>query len=98
MGAGTISAIKFGQTGEFQGTHKFPNLDTRPVIEHRQFKELPMPKSVIQKVEWLAVKDEQKLQLEFINRNNNVYKWDNEEGDRPPLIKNNAPEAEVEMV
>jgi hypothetical protein len=43
----TRSCINLGPTGNFQGTHKFLNLDTGEVIKRQHFTELPMPDSMI---------------------------------------------------
>jgi hypothetical protein len=55
----TRSCIYLGPTGNFQGTMKFLNLETGKIIKRRQLKELPMPDSIIKKVEYWAKKDKQ---------------------------------------
>jgi hypothetical protein len=89
----TTSCICLGPTGNFQGTYKFLNLDTGKVIKRSEFTELPMPDSVIKKVEYWADRDKQDARdsLSFRNRNNERFGWDDDLEDEP-LIEDNAPE------
>jgi hypothetical protein len=89
----TTSCICLGPTGNFQGTYKFLNLNTGEVIKRAEFTELPMPDSVIKKVEFWADRDKQEARdsLSFRNRNNERFSWDDDLLDEP-LIEDNAPE------
>jgi hypothetical protein len=89
----TTSCICLGPTGNFQGTYKFLNLNTGEVIKRAEFTELPMPDSVIKKVEFWADRDKQEARdsLSFRNRNNERFTWDDDLEDEP-LIEDNAPE------
>lgn len=50
MASQTQAAISLGPTGNLQGTYKFLCLTTGLVIKRQQFKELPMPGSVIRQL------------------------------------------------
>jgi hypothetical protein len=91
----TKSCINLGPTGNFQGTHKFLNLETGEVIKRMRFTEIPMPDSAIARVEYWAKRDKQERSdtLVFSNRNNEHFGWD-EEGDNLPLVDDNAVEQE----
>lgn len=85
----TSSCINLGPTGNFQGTHKFLCLTTGRVIKRRKFTELPMPDSMIRRVEALAAADRQtrRQTLDFRNRNNMEFGWDE---DDEPMVEDNA--------
>jgi hypothetical protein len=89
----TTSCICLGPTGNFQGTYKFLNLETGQVIKCSELTELPMPDSVIRKVEFWADRDKQEARdsLSFRNRNNERFCWDDDLDDEP-LVEDNAPE------
>jgi hypothetical protein len=55
----TRAAICLGSTANFKGSYKFLCLRTGRHITRNQFRELPMPASVIAVVEALAVRDKQ---------------------------------------
>jgi hypothetical protein len=55
----TRAAICLGPTTNFQGSYKFLCLKTGRRITSKQFKELPMPASVIKAVKALAERDKQ---------------------------------------
>jgi hypothetical protein len=55
----TKSCIYLGTTGNFQGTMKFFDLETGQVIKRRKMTELPMPDSIIKRVEYWADRDKQ---------------------------------------
>ncbi|KAL7461201.1 hypothetical protein ACHAXS_001624, partial [Conticribra weissflogii] len=77
MESRTRGAISLGPTGNLQGTYKFMCLTTRNVIKRRQFHELPMPASVIRKLEeWGAAG--KTGELKFSNRNELPYSWNHE--------------------
>lgn len=89
----TSSCINLGPTGNVQGTHKFLNLISRKVIKRRNFTPLPMPDSMIDRVEhWAKInRQTRRHDLAYRNRNNEVFGWDN---DNPALIEDNAVEPE----
>lgn len=89
----TRSCVYLGPTGNLQGTMKFLNLETGEVIKRRKMTVLPMPDSVIKKVEYWADRDKQEARdsLAFRNRNNDRFGWD-DDGDDEPLIEDNARE------
>ncbi|KAL7460368.1 hypothetical protein ACHAXS_002287 [Conticribra weissflogii] len=77
MASRTRSAISLGPTGNLQGTYKFMCLSTRNVIKRRQFQELPMPESIIRKIqEWGEA--EGAGTLTFSDRHENPYPWNGE--------------------
>ncbi len=101
MAERTIYVINLGLTGNFQGTHKFPNLNTGQVIKQRSFLELPMPDKVIKQVKKLADKDKQSRNMRLRIRRNELYTWNNDkeiEDLEATLIEDNAPEPKVAAV
>lgn len=90
------SCIYLGSTGNFQGTCRFLNLDTGCVIKRRFFTEIPMPTSVIRRVEYWADRDKQdaRASLAFRNRNNERFSWDDNDDDTP-IVEDNAVEPAV---
>jgi len=92
-------AIYLGPTGNFQGTSKFFDLETGKVIKRRKFTELPMPDSVIKKVEKWADKDKQRAGMPYRNRRNERYDWDTDTDEglstERPLMEDNAAEEEA---
>jgi hypothetical protein len=88
-----IQAICLGPTGNFQGTHKFLDLSSGQVVKRKRFDELPMPDSVIRKLERWGRRDKQNGRLTFADRNNNAFDWD-DEYELKPLIDDNAIEPE----
>ncbi|KAL7502656.1 hypothetical protein ACHAXN_000584, partial [Cyclotella atomus] len=91
----TKSCINLGPTGNFQGTHQFLNLETGEIIKRKKFTMLPMPDSMIKRVEELARQDGQsrRNRLLFRNQNGERFDWD-EDDDEEPLVDDNAVEAE----
>jgi hypothetical protein len=69
----TRTAICLGPTANFQVSYKFLCLRTGRRITRKQFKELPMPKAVIEAVEELAERDKQDGNLEFTDRDSSPY-------------------------
>ena len=55
----TVDAICLGPTGNLQGSYKFFSLDTMQKIVCHQFVSLPMPKSIIQRVNIIALRENQ---------------------------------------
>ena len=86
-------AIYLGPTGNHQGTCKFLSLKTKKVIKQRKFDELPIPDSVIKKVDSWGWRDQANRRLVFRDRNNNPYDWEEE---HDTLIEDNAIEQEPE--
>jgi hypothetical protein len=74
-----------------QGTYYFLDLDSRALIKRRRFAELPMPDSVIKKIERWGKRDKQNGLLRFCDRNNDPFDWTDEQ---EPLVNDNAPEPE----
>ncbi len=74
MASQTRGEISLGPTGNMQGTYKFMCLDNGKVIKRRQFKELPMPGSVIRRVEEMG-KRGTTGDLVFSNRNRVPFPW-----------------------
>ena len=70
-----IPAICLGPTGNLQGTYSFLNLATGLVIKRRRFTELPVPDSVIKRVETLAEKSNVSSNLVFANRHKIPFDW-----------------------
>jgi hypothetical protein len=83
----TIPAICLGPTGNIQGSYKFYCLKTRKKIVRRAWNELPMPKSVIERVNRHAKRDKATAKLTFADRNNKIFEFSNEEYDEPPLVE-----------
>eukprot|EP00804_Cyclotella_cryptica_P021082 CCRYP_019384-RA/>CCRYP_019384-RA protein AED:0.40 eAED:0.40 QI:0/-1/0/1/-1/0/1/0/331 len=83
--------ICLGPTGNMQGSYYFVDLSTKAVIKRRRFQELPVPDSIIKKVEAWGRRDKQTGIIRFANRNNDPYEWDDEQ---EPLVEDNAPEPE----
>jgi hypothetical protein len=67
------AAIWLGPTANFQGSYKFLCLRTGRRITRKQFKELPVPTSVIKAIEALAERNKQDRTLEFIDRNGDSF-------------------------
>jgi hypothetical protein len=64
----TQPAICLGPTANFQGSYKFLSLKTGKRITGKQFKELPMPNSVIRKIEAMATRNNQDKVITFCIR------------------------------
>jgi hypothetical protein len=64
----TQPAICLGPTANFQGSYKLLSLKTGKRITRKQFKELPMPDSVIRQVETMATREKQDKVITFFNR------------------------------
>ncbi len=80
MASQTREAICLGPTRNMQGTYKFMCLTTGKVIKRRQFKEMPMPRSMIEKIEDMD-KDGTNEGLTFADRNWMPFPWNNDNGD-----------------
>ncbi len=74
MVARTQPAVCLGPTRNLQGTYKFFALNTGRVIKRRQFKELPMPKSMVKTIE--SLDDSGSVgELIFANNRGKPYTW-----------------------
>ncbi len=74
MASQTWGAISLGPTGNLQGTYKFFCLTTGRVTKRQQFAELPMPGSILRKVEeWDGGRDVE--HLVFSDRTGTPYPW-----------------------
>ena len=78
MSPSTRPAICMGPTGSIQGWIKFMCIDTEKNVR-RSYTRLPMPDSIIQKVEKLAERDSVENSINFKNRRKEIYDWENEE-------------------
>ena len=75
-------AICLGPTGNIQGTHNFFSLMTGLVIKQRNFTELPIPQSVINRVTHFAQNSGVPSDLVFLNRHHVPFDWpDNDSGN-----------------
>jgi hypothetical protein len=63
MGARTQPAFCLGPTANFEGSYNFLSLQTGKRTTRKQFKELPMPSSIIKRVEAMATKEKQEKPL-----------------------------------
>ena len=70
-----LPTICLGPTGNIQGTYNFLNLSSGLVIKRRDFDELPIPDSIIKKVNTLAGKKSISSHLIFTDRNQVPFDW-----------------------
>ena len=75
-----------GPTGNLQGTHKFLSLDTGKKVKHQGFTVMPMPDSVIKKVERYADNVAMAGEFAFANRNGVLFEWNNVIDENPEHI------------
>ncbi len=71
----THEGIALGPTGNLQGTVKFNCLNTGRVLKCHSFTPLPMPNSVIQRVNTIGLKEKQGCSFRFLNRRKEPYEW-----------------------
>jgi hypothetical protein len=71
MSERTQPAICLGPTANFQGSYKFLSLRTGKRTTRKQFKELPMPDSIIKRVEAMAEREQQNKTITFSDRSGN---------------------------
>jgi hypothetical protein len=69
MAQRTRGVICLGPTGNFQGSYKIMCHKTGRKLTRKQFQELPMPGSIIKRIEAIAEKEKQEKILFFSNRN-----------------------------
>ena len=70
-------ASNLGPTGNMQGTNKFLSLVTGKKIKRRSFTPMPMPASVIKKVERYADAAVREGKFDFANQKGLLFKWNN---------------------
>jgi hypothetical protein len=71
MAPRTRGVICLGPTGNFQGSYKMMCHKTGRKLIRKQFQELPMPDSIIKRIEAIEEKEKQENILVFSNRNEN---------------------------
>jgi hypothetical protein len=86
----TRAAICMGPPKNLQGSYKFLCLRTGRRITRKQFKELPMPTSVIKAVESLAERDTHDGNLDLTDRNGNSFVDIQYEGDADQPVDGDA--------
>ena len=78
MVARTHKAIALGPTGNLQGSVKFYCIHTGRVLKRRSFTPMPMPDSVIQRVNRIRERKKQGRTFWFLNRRGEPYEWTDE--------------------
>jgi hypothetical protein len=68
----TQPEICLGPTANFQGSYKFLYIRTVKRITRKQFKDLPMPDSIIKRVEAMADREKQDKTITFSDRSGNA--------------------------
>jgi hypothetical protein len=76
MSQRTRGVICLGPMGNFQASYKMMCLTTGRKITRKQFQELPMPASFIQRIEAISNKEQQNKTLVFTDRNDNPIEDD----------------------
>jgi hypothetical protein len=71
----THEAIAMGLTGNLQGLVKFFCLNTGWILKQRSFTALPIPDSVIKRVDAIGLREKQGRAFRFLNRKQEPYKW-----------------------
>jgi hypothetical protein len=74
----THEAIALGPTGNLQGSVKFYCINTGRVLKRRSFTPMPMPESVIQRVNRIGERERQGRTFQFLNRRGEPYEWTGE--------------------
>jgi hypothetical protein len=69
MAPRTRGVVCLGPTGNFQGSYKIMCHQTGRKLTRKQFQELPMPESIIKRIEAIAEKEKQETNLVFSDRN-----------------------------
>jgi hypothetical protein len=69
MAPQTRGVICLGPTGSFQGSYKMMCHQTGRKLTRKQFQELPLPESIIKRIEAIAEKEKQDKTLVFSDRN-----------------------------
>jgi hypothetical protein len=91
----THEGIALGPTGNLQGSVKFYSLTTGRVIKRRNFTEMPMPDSIIKKVDAIGQKENHGRQFRFTNRVNEPYEWTDEVPEDDPEFQGMLEEEEA---
>jgi hypothetical protein len=102
MAPQTRGVICIGPTGNFQGSYKMMWHQTEHKLTRKQFQELPMPDSIIKRIEAIAEKEKQDKILVFSDRNEEPLHddtindavtagVDNDNDDDDDSINNNNP-------
>jgi len=84
-----IDGIYLGTAGNMQGSNKILSLDTGKVVKRRKVTELPMPESLIVKINKWGKRNKQAGRIRFADRDGNEFEWNDEQ-----LVHDNAPEHE----
>jgi hypothetical protein len=84
MVARTHKAIALGPTGNLQGSVKFYCIHTGRVLKHRSFTPMPMPDSVIQRVNTIGEREKQGRMFRFLNQRGEPYEWTDEVPEDDP--------------
>lgn len=74
----THPAIALGPSGNLQGSVKFFSLETGCVLRRRNFIIIPMPKSIIVRVNYIGKREKQGRRFVFANRNRKDFDWSDE--------------------
>jgi hypothetical protein len=82
----TSPAIVLGPTGNLQGTYKLFSLNTFKKIKRRKFTVMPMPDSVIKKIERYANNNTARGNLDFADRNGVLFEWNDDVDENPEHI------------
>jgi hypothetical protein len=69
MAPRTRGVIFLGPTGNFQGSYKMMYHQIGRKLTRKQFQKLPMPESIIKRIEAIAEKEKQEQTLVFSDRN-----------------------------
>jgi hypothetical protein len=69
----TRGAICLGPTANFQGSYNFFCLDTGRRVTRKQFREVPIPASVVKRIAEFAERDQQAGELVFTDRNGIIF-------------------------
>ena len=80
----THEAIALGPTGNLQGSVKFYCINTGRVLKRRSFTPMPMPDSVIQRVNRIGEREKQGRTFRFLNRHGEPYEWTDEVPEDDP--------------
>ena len=74
----THEATALGPTGNLQGSVKFYCINTGRVFKRRSFTPMPMPDSVIQRVNKIGEREKQGRTFWFLNQRGEPYEWTDE--------------------
>jgi hypothetical protein len=80
----THEGIVLGPTGNLQGSVKFYCLKTGRVLKRREFTEMPMPDTVITRVNLIGQREKQGRTFRFLNRRRDPFEWTDEVPEDDP--------------